>query len=377
MLASPRNFTLLFVPDGFNGRISPSLASIVNRQPYPATGVWVLANRVYQALPGYNQGGSTPSTFPTVSAVQLSTGHVVDCQRYNEIPEALQRSPLDPPAGRTAAEAPSSITLKDGTAFRLDDGQIGPASVPPGVEFAPTNPPGIVQFTRPPLAAGADVSTVPPPDKCAGYLGTPTSTTQISLIRLPHVASFVNTTSVDSSTLYPATESAYISFTQYGADVSVYLPLSPFTGSVTDAELKLDATGGATVLVWPRNLSPGDLRAVVAYADQNGWAVMRGGSAGSETTANLLIRIKGAAVGYSGAISNVLCFYGTQTQPMNSKVPWQDLTGAQYVASPANLGAGAPQGVTCDSVQDLVGGNCLSTLRTYIASTGGSYDATS
>jgi hypothetical protein len=104
---------------------------------------------------------------------------------------------------------------------------------------------------------------------------------------------------------------------------------------------------------------------------------MRGSTAGTETTANLLLRIKGAAAEYSGAISNVPCFYGTPSAPLNTGVPWQDLSGPQYVASPTNLGAGAPQGVTCESVQDLVDGTCLSALKTYITSTGGSYYATS
>ena len=35
--------------------------------------------------------------------------------------------------------------------------------------------PDLIEFTRPPLLPGADVSSIPPPDNCAGYLGAATS----------------------------------------------------------------------------------------------------------------------------------------------------------------------------------------------------------
>ncbi len=51
---------------------------------------------------------------------------------------------------------------------------------------------------------------------------------------------------------------------------------------------------------------------------------------------------------------------------------WADVTGDKYVASAANIGAAAPQGVNC-SVDDYLGGQCLATLKSRISATGGSY----
>ena len=47
---------------------------------------FVLANRVYQAFPRYNQGGSggpTKTRFPAVRAVNYRTGEPVSRARYN------------------------------------------------------------------------------------------------------------------------------------------------------------------------------------------------------------------------------------------------------------------------------------------------------
>jgi hypothetical protein len=53
---------------------------------------------------------------------------------------------------------------------------------------------------------------------------------------------------------------------------------------------------------------------------------------------------------------------------------WHQVSGDKYVASPKNIGSGAPQGVNC-SVAELVDGTCLKELKSHIESTGGSYQA--
>jgi hypothetical protein len=50
------------------------------------------------------------------------------------------------------------------------------------------------------------------------------------------------------------------------------------------------------------------------------------------------------------------------------------VSGAKYIASAANIGSGAPQGVNC-TVQQFLDGSCLVTLKAYITQTGGSYTA--
>jgi hypothetical protein len=61
-------------------------------------------------------------------------------------------------------------------------------------------------------------------------------------------------------------------------------------------------------------------------------------------------------------------------QPAHEGKPWSAVTGEKYVASAANIGPGAPQGVR-GSAQDLLDGSLLEKLRSQIASTGGSYTA--
>jgi hypothetical protein len=276
--AHQREFTLLFLPGDIpQSMIAPSLQAIPNLIQTPTdTNAWVLANRVYQAFPRYSQGGSggpTHTPFPEVSAVNWTTGASVPCAPYNLIPKVLQRPPTHPPRTGSTRPPGASITLMNGQPLQLAN---SPTAPPIGVEYAPPNPPGLLRFTRPPLAAGADVSAVPPPDNCAGYLGTATSVRRISLIRMPHVPTFFDVNRVTPATTFPDTQAAYVSATQYGASLGVYVSGSPLRTSLGDAELKIDRTGGSTILVWPRVLSRQQRRLVVAYADRRGWAILRG-----------------------------------------------------------------------------------------------------
>jgi hypothetical protein len=78
---------------------------------------WILADRVYMAFPGYNPGGSTKSTFPTVTAVNLASGQPVDCQQYNQFPDRLQGPPTNPPSSLNYGHVPTRIVLKNGAQF--------------------------------------------------------------------------------------------------------------------------------------------------------------------------------------------------------------------------------------------------------------------
>jgi len=375
--AVPRNFKLLYLPQGVNqSETASSLQDIpaanVFQTPSPSdAGAWVLANRVYQAFPSYNQGGSggpTNTPFPSVTAVNYQTGQPVSCSSYNLIPAALQRQPTNPPRAAATAPPPVRIRLTNGEHLPLADSSTSP---PPKAEYAPPNPPGRLQFTRPPAAAGADVSAVPPPDRCAGYLGTRTSLTRVSLIRIPHVPTFFNVTGVTSKTTFPTTEAAYVSATEYGSSLGVYQSGSPYTTSLGDGELNLDHSGGATIVVWPRVLSRQQRQRVFAYASQRRWAILRGGTQNAYTTANLLIREKRSSA-YQFGTGHLASYYGSDTFPMHTGQPWRRIHGAPYVASPHNLGPTAPQGVTCTMVE-LADGQCLRRLKSYIRSSGGHY----
>src|SRR5262249_25745565 len=153
--------------------------------------------------------------------------------------------PTDPPA-TSPPVLRDNLVLKNGLPF---DRLLGSNSKAKGAQFAPANPKGLIQFTRPPLLPGADVSQIPPPDNCAGYLGTPMPTDAIALIRMPHVAKFFNTRKVGPKTPYAQKETDYVSFTQYGSAIGTYRPDTPYTASLADAEFRIDGSGGSTILV--------------------------------------------------------------------------------------------------------------------------------
>jgi hypothetical protein len=384
--SAKRSFTLLILPQGVDQSTTAAAlksisASNVLRSPSDtkAAPMWILANRVYMALPGYNRGGSGGAgnvAFPTVRSVDYATGKGVPCATLNVIPDKLQTPPTRPPATPTPVLR-NNLLLKNGLPF---DRALGSKSSVEGFQFAPPNPKGLIQFTRPPLLPGADVSKIPPADNCAGYLGTPVPTDAIALIRMPHVARFFDTHAIGPDTPYKQKEADYVSFTQYGSAIGTYRPGTPFTTSLGDGELMLDKSGGSTLVVWPRTLTARERAQVFAYAKQHGFAIMRGGAANELTTANLLVRLKGASPTYKDAYApdadraGVTCYFGTVQQPKHAGQPWSKVTGDEYVASPANIGSGAPQGVS-GSAHALVDGSLLSKLKSHIEATGGSYVA--
>lgn len=406
MNGSPRNFTVLWTPSGYSGSIADSLdgtttadIDTLNQKNYPSPGddnqnadFWILANRVYNAFPGYNPGGSTQSTFPVVTAVDLQTGEPVDCQQYNQFPDALQNPPTDPPAELNRTRLPERILLKNGQRFFSVGGLGTIIGNDDGVQYAPANPKDIVQWTRPPLLPGADVATIPPAQNCAGYLGTKTDPRRVTLIRIPRVANFTsnNVLMGDTTSLYPNPfnpaqpwQAAYTSLNMYGTSLNEYISGSPNTGSIAGTEYKIDASGGSTVMVWPRNLNRFQQEALFNYAKRQGWAIMRGGTQGIASSANMLYRVKASASDFQGRLSNVPCYFGTTQNPVNTDKTWQDVPtakGSQYAAAPYNLGAYAPSSVACErnigsftTIVETVTGQCERKLAGWIAQTGGSY----
>ena len=373
--SAKRGFRLLVVPKGTDTAALPAPLTDVpasNVLTSPTTGnAFILANRVYNAFPGYNQGGAagpTRTPFPQVRAVDLTTGKGVDCTKLNLVPNP--QPPTDMPSG--SGSESRLVTLLDGTSFGAGVG--GGRSSGTGAEYAPALDPDHVEFTRPPLLPGADVSQVPPPDNCAGYLGAATSTTEIGLIRIPKVATWFDTTNLTDSSPFVQEEATYISLTEYGASTASYEPGKPDSGSLGNAELLLDSSGGSTVVVWPRTLTADQQQQVVAYAKKQGWALLRAGEKGDVTTANLFLRMKGTSPSYQGGFTptserpGVPCYFDDHP----TSTSWADVTGDEYVASAKSIGAAAPQGVNC-TLADFLGGQCLADLKSWISSTGGSY----
>ena len=386
--APDRHYRLLLLPaDIPPGRtIAPSLADIPdeNRRMIPVEdSSTAIAYRVYQAFPGYNQGGSggpTNTPFPSVYAVNYETGKTLDCTKYDVVPPTIGHLPTDTPDvyniyGTTSAgmAAGRDLRLLADAMRLLRIPEFEELQSKAGWQYAPEIDPALVTFTRPPLAPGADVSSIPTPDYCSGYLGARVDPLRIALIRLPHVASFFETASLAQETTFPDdAEAAYISLTMYGAAVNTYEPGEPDSASLADAEFQPDETGGSTIVVWPRNLPIPERKQLFDYARSQGWVLIRGGRVGPLTTANLLLRIKHANDDYYGAYKNVPCYFdGTPG------VLWPEIENAAdpmvYVASFENLGNAAPQGVHCNSVAEVLDGSCQRRLEDYIEKTGGRY----
>jgi len=389
VFAPVRHYRLLLLPPGAS--VAPSLADIPNRLTMPTdVSTFAIAYRVYQAFPGYNLGGSggpTDTPFPVVYAIDYEKGELLDCAGYNALPPTIGRSPTDTPEvynlyGTTAADiAPGREHLALAEAERiLRVPELAALQSKVGWQFAPQIDPTLVTFTRPPLVAGADVSSIPPPDNCAGYLGARVDPRRVALIRIPHVAEIFETAALAPDTLYPDSEAAYTSLTMYGAAVNTYEPGEAESTSLANAEFQPDATGGSTIVVWPRNLPTGERESLFDYARRNGWTLIRGGKAGPSTTANMFLRLKGASPDYHGAYTpipgvrtGVPCYFNNAPQG----TPWTAIESApdpmSYVASFQNIGDAAPQGVHCASVADVLDGSCLNRLEAHIEESGGTY----
>ena len=399
VFASERHYRLLFLPaDIPPGRtIAPSLADIQNVRMIPFDeSTTAIAYRVYQAFPEYNLGGSggpTNTPFPSVYAVNYETGETLDCTKYDAVPPTIGHLPTDTPDVENIYGTTPDNTSTGQDLHALADAmrllripEFAALQSKAGWQFAPEINRTRVTFTRPPLAPGADVSSMPPPDSCAGYLGARVDPLRIALVRIPHVASIFETELLTPDTTFPGdSQAAYISLTMYGADVNTYEPDKADSASLANAEFQPDETG-STIVVWPRHLPVRERKQLFAYAQAQGWVLIQGGRVGPLTTANLLLRLKRANDNYYGAYTplpptplhphmrtGVPCYFNNLPQG----TPWTAIENAAdpmyYVASFQNLGNAAPQGVHCADVEEVLNGSCLKRLEAYIEETGGKY----
>ncbi len=177
VFAPERHYRLLLLPDDIpDGRvIAPSLADIPDKNKLSIPFVQsptAIAYRVYQAFPGYNLGGSggpTNTPFPSVYAVNYQTGERLDCTKYDAVPPALGHLPTDTPDvkniyGTTPYQSDGQDLHELADAMRLlRIPEFAQLQSKVGWQFAPELSRAHVTFTRPPLAPGADVFSIPPP----------------------------------------------------------------------------------------------------------------------------------------------------------------------------------------------------------------------
>jgi hypothetical protein len=383
--APKRAYTLLVVPEGTVGNtlpdgstLAPSLAAIPesNRILRSATERWGISERAYVALPGYNQAGlhgPTNTQPPTVTQTNLNTGQSQGCS-LNILPKRFQ-TPFDQ-MGNTNNN-PALIMAG-----------VFPGILPPvtgsHIYYPPKPDPRLVQFFRSSLAAAPapDVPVWPatgPGHACTGYLNAKLNQNQIALIRIPRPPTPFDIHTVNPGMVTPNPDVSYYSFNTYGTALGSYLGARPRTMSINSTDVTLDPTGGLTIVVLPRvgPLSRAPITAaIIATARRNGWMVERGNVDGAQYADSMLVRFKGTNANYpysftaNNATDGVPCFYDN---PANANVPFSQVP-ASYAASPSETGPATPQGVEC-GLAGYLGGNCLSRLKAYISSTGGSYIA--
>jgi hypothetical protein len=345
-----------------------------------------VTERVYAPFPGYDRVGNhgpTHTPMPKLFAVSLDNGTAANCAPNNLIPPKAQHNPAQPV---DPGPPPPGLFGTDG---------FGPGAGPQGShsQYGPKPNPRLVQFFRPGLfdAPAADVPSVPPPDKCAGYLTAQLNDRQIALVRLPHVPTFIDVNTLTPASVFTQKEVGYVSYNIYGSEFGNYRPGDPTTMGVNDALMLQDTTGGMTLVVWPR-VGPYSGRAarrlIWSIAGNNGWAVVQGNVNGRVYGDKLFVRQKGTAPEYRGGYTpndfrpGVPCFRdsakinaGKGLPIVPPDAPYSSVPAA-YAAKPSETGSGTPQGVEC-TLSQYTTGVCLARLKQYIKSTGGSYFARS
>lgn len=378
--AADRKYSILVTADGTDMDSLPeNLKSIPNRMTRVTTGdSWNTTLRVYNPLPGYDRVGAfgpTNTPLPVYTLVSLKTGEPISCKGASLVPNVVAHDPSKP-VGNDESQL----------GFGLGNGNWGlpPAEDAPETLYPPKPNSNLVEFFRPGLlgAPAPDVATVPPPDNCSGYLTARLTQDQFALIRIPKVPTFIDSSKLTSSSTYPGdTDVAYMSYMSYGSTLGSYVPNDPNTNGLNTNLVKQDATGGATILVWPRKLSFTDRAWVFAYARSKGWNLVRGNADGNRYANTMIIRYKGASPTYGGAFTpnanrpGVPCYQNPVDQGgLPPGTDFQDVP-ASYAAVPSMTGSATPQGVQCVTIQSLVKGNCERSLRNHIKETGGSYVA--
>ncbi|MEU7905672.1 hypothetical protein [Actinoplanes sp. NPDC049118] len=376
--AKNRHYTALLTADSVT-TMAPSLARIPNHAKWPAgTNDWFLLARNYNAYAGYamsGTGGPTKTKWADVRAFNVRTGRPVACEGAQAARDEIQQA--------------SPWNVAGVTGDNLIPNPIRPMfpQINGGKQYwPPKENPGLVEFYRMPgNGTRAPNNTVPEPsDNCANYIEARLNSRQIALVRVPYVGQYKSHTPAPNA-VFEETEVGALSYSAYGQLTSTYRQGSPFSYSIGNEEIKTDATGGATIVIWPRNLTALERRAVFALANARGWNLLEGNQDGPQYANMLTVRVNGPSQSYRGGLyptpyrNGAPCFQGPQSvlDPFGLTAipdsPFIEIPHG-FAVTPAMLGTSTPQGVQC-TVVGYLAGTCLARLKTYMTSTGGSYFA--
>jgi hypothetical protein len=221
-----------------------------------------------------------------------------------------------------------------------------------GRQKAPRPNPDQVAFYRNPVVAApyADVQSVPgygdPPDACGGYVLANLRDDRVNLVRVPQVPTYANYAGATSETLNNSDEVdvQFYSFVVYGAAKQVSAVGSPENSQIGNTQIKQDADGGATVMVWPRSAPEDVQEKLFAYARERGWNILKGGIETAAAPNTMIIREKGQNSSWKNAISANPATPGAPCpQTTDPSIEMPDNPPSAAVTQQNGMGLTAPQ----------------------------------
>jgi hypothetical protein len=385
IFAANRSYRIVMTSDAVAQNILPgALKNIPNRLTWPqASTSFTLLGRAYGAKAGYDTGGTAGPLhidWADVRAFDITTGNPVDCGTVQPSRDAVQRI--------TPWNTKGFAGLVHGLPDAVRD-------VFPGIRrsrdtWPPKPKSRLVQFFRLPAnGTGLPGGAVPPPppDACANYLQARLNQRQIALVRVPQVPSY-QPTNPSAGATYTQTDAGFYTFSIAGLFRARFRPGSAYNFALGAEAIKEDASGGATLVIWPRNLKPRQRRAVFAKARARGWNLLEGNANAKQYANAIWLRVNGPASTYIGGTyptasrSGVPCMNGPQSA-LSAYPATAGLTqvpagtgfntlGPEWAAVPSMMGTATPQGVQC-GVRGYLRKACLKRLKRHIAATGGRY----
>lgn len=396
VLAPKRDYRIYFMPKDTPASVQSQMTSEgKNVMVLPAlkgeqggSGTASIVGRSYWAFKGYNRsgyGGPTKTPFPALRAYTIDgageiTTQPVGCSDLSRVPRSLQFDPQTTKPVISFAKAPKRANLNlrgdlpDQKVFT--GGEIGR-------QKAPRPDPNAVSFFRNPVVAApyADVDSVPgygtPPDACGGYVMANLRNSRVALVRIPKVPTYANYAGATSTTLNDSksVDVQFYSVVVYGAAKQIDAVGSPQNSQIGNTQIKEDASGGATVMVWPRNVSPDVQQKLFAYARTRGWNVLKGGVETAAAPNTMIIREKGQNKSWPYALSATPGSKGAPCpQTTDPSITMPDDPPSAAVTQKNGMGLTAPQGAEC-TVSETLSGDCLTKLKGIITGSGGAFSA--
>jgi hypothetical protein len=401
VLAPKRRFQITFMPattppsvvsamqaDGENVALMPAVGStpgvtIVSRS------YWSFGNDGLGDYDRFGYGGPTDTPYPVITAYPTdpSTGEITDtpvsdCGAQSQIPQPLWYDAADGAPVLTFEDAPvpRPEELGDLPKFLV---QTGSFSGTLGSESPPSPDPQEVWFYRNDASKApyADVQSAPPkgdpPDACGGYVMANLPNDVVSLVHIPQVPSYPDYRGATSETPNTTGQNdvAFYSVVIYGSQKQLDAPGTLENSQLGNRQLRENADGSATVVLYPRSATPEQVRQIDAVVRANGWNLLRSGTQTAVAPNLLVIREKGQNPQWKYALSaNEVTQGAPCPQSADPDLPLPQDPESAAVTQTNGMGLTAPQGQNC-TIADLLSGACLQRFQDRLRSSGARWSA--